>query len=300
MSAYRIIVEPRRDPLNPQLESNFRSGSMPGDGTSFSPSAVGCPRGLLVSQLQRDAVVRDEIAAKYLRRFVGSAELIHGTPRWCIWMPKLVSADSDGSIELRTRFAHVRRYRLNSVDNSLRNAAHWPHSFARIKQLSRRYLCVPRCFSRDRPYIIADYLDPTVIAGDATQITEDPNGLVFAVLSSSMFMTWQRAVGGQVHADQRFGVTRVWNTFPLPHLSTVSFQRIVAAGSAVVAARTQLSDRRLAELYDPIDMDPVLRRAHDALDTAIDTAFGVSRRTATTADRLDLLLRAYEDGLLRW
>lgn len=78
----RIIVEPRRDPLNPQLDSNFRSGSMPGDGTSVSPSAVGCPRGLLVSQLQRDAVVRDEVAAKYLRRFVGSAELINGTPRF--------------------------------------------------------------------------------------------------------------------------------------------------------------------------------------------------------------------------
>jgi hypothetical protein len=105
-----------------------------------------------------------------------------------------------------------------------------------------------------------------------------------------MFMTWQRAVGGQVHSDQTFGVTRVWNTFPLPHLSTASFQHIVGSGSAVVAARAQLSDRRLGELYEPVDMDPILRRAHDALDTAIDTAFAVSRRTVTTVDRLDLLL----------
>jgi hypothetical protein len=188
----------------------------------------------------------------------------------------------------------------------LPNAAHWPHRFARIKQLSSDYLCVPRCFSRDRPYVIADYLDPDVIAGDATQITADPHGLIFAVLSSSMFMTWQRAVGGQVHSDQRFGVTRVWNTFPLPHLSTASFQHIVASGSAVVAARAQLSDRRLGELYDPVDMDPILRREHDALDTAIDTAFAVSRRTVTTVDRLDLLLHRLAErrhrcrpGLLR-
>jgi hypothetical protein len=63
--------------------------------------------------------------------------------------------------------------------------------------------------------------------------------------------------------------------FPLPHLNTASFQHIVAAGSAVVAARIQLSGRRLGELYDPIDMDPILCRAHDALDAAIDTVFGL-------------------------
>jgi hypothetical protein len=68
----------------------------------------------------------------------------------------------------------------------------------------------------------------------------------------------------------------------------------------VVAARTQLSGRRLGELDDPIDMDPIPCRAHDALDAVIDTVFGVCRRTVTTADRLDLLLRAYQDGLLRW
>jgi hypothetical protein len=240
MSASRIIVEPRRDPLNPQLDSHFRSGSMAGDGTTFPPSTVQHPRGLLVSASQRDAIVRDSAAARYLRRFVASAEFINGTPRWCIWMPVPVASDINASAELRTRFMHVQTYRLSSSDGGIRYAAHRPHSFARIKQPSRRFLCVPRHFSSQRQYITADYLDSGIIAGDATRITEDPDGLIFAVLSSSMIMAWQRAVGSRFHSDLRFSVTGVWNTFPLPPLDAQSSQRIIAAGATIIAPAPNL------------------------------------------------------------
>jgi hypothetical protein len=115
------------------------------------------------------------------------------------------------------------------------HAAHRPHSFARIKQPSRRFLCVPRHFSSQRQYITADYLDSGIIAANATRITEDPDGLIFAVLSSSMIMAWQRAVGSRFHSDLRFSVTGVWNTFPLPPLDAQSSQRIIAAGAAIIA-----------------------------------------------------------------
>lgn len=59
-----------------------------------------------------------------------------------------------------------------------------------------------------------------------------------------------------------------------------------------------LSRRYLfADLYDPIAMPPDLRRAHQALDKAVDSAYGFGRggsRTALTdAERVAFLFELY-------
>ncbi|MDY5829165.1 type IIL restriction-modification enzyme MmeI [Corynebacterium sp. LK2536] len=37
-------------------------------------------------------------------------------------------------------------------------------------------------------------------------------------MSSSMFIIWQRTVGGRIKSDYRFSSTLTWNTFPVPEL----------------------------------------------------------------------------------
>jgi hypothetical protein len=165
---------------------------MPGDGNRTPPSTVDNPKGLLVSESQRPAFVGDPVAATYLRKFVGGAEVLEGSDRYCIWMPDPVSPDIRASQELQTRLSHVEKFRRNSTYFAIRCAATTPHAFARVSQPSQQFLCVPRHFTSERDYITASYLDADVIAGDALQVTEDPDGLIFAVLSSSMFMA-QRA-----------------------------------------------------------------------------------------------------------
>jgi hypothetical protein len=49
----------------------------------------------------------------------------------------------------------------------------------------------------------------------------------------------------------------------------------------------------LADLYDPVTMPPALVKAHQALDRAVDAAYG--RRTfATDADRVAFLFDRYQ------
>lgn len=47
----------------------------------------------------------------------------------------------------------------------------------------------------------------------------DPDGLLFGLISSSMFMAWQRTVGGKLESRLRFSNTVVWNNFPVPELN---------------------------------------------------------------------------------
>ena len=121
----------------------------------------------------------------------------------------------------------------------------------------------------------------------------DPDGYLFAMFSSSMFLTWQFAVGGRIKSDPSFANTIVWNNFPLPEMSDATRKRIITAGQKILAARDLHPNRSLADQYKPLSMDPALTKAHDALDREVDIAFGAPRKLTTAAQRLDVLFARY-------
>ena len=111
-----------------------------------------------------------------------------------------------------------------------------------------------------------------------------------------MFITWQRAVGGQMKSDLSFSKEVVWNNLPLPEVSEEQRTKVIAAGRKVLAAREAIEERAgepvsLADMYASLaTMDPALRAAHDELDSAVDVAFGATRRCSSDAKRLEILL----------
>src|SRR5699024_6000292 len=79
------------------------------------------------------------------------------------------------------------------------------------------YLCIPIHVGKDRKYWTAARFGPEVINGNANFMAPDEDGLLFGLISSSMFMTWQQSVGGRIKSDLRFSNTLTWNTFPVPN-----------------------------------------------------------------------------------
>ncbi|RUQ21713.1 type IIL restriction-modification enzyme MmeI [Kocuria sp. HSID16901] len=58
-------------------------------------------------------------------------------------------------------------------------------------------------------------------------------------------------------------------------------EQIIEAGQKILEARALHPDRSLAEHYNPLAMDPVLLKAHDKLDRAVDKAFRATRKLST-------------------
>lgn len=276
----RTLVEKRTRPFPGMPPVNY--GSKPVDGGN-----------LIVEPGDYQRVAGDPIAAKYLRRFVGTRELLYGEDRWCLWLVDLDPADVHHSTVLRERLAAVRTERAKSTKPQTRALADTPHLFAEIRQTDASYLCIPRHVGEGRRYFTAARLDSDVIASDAVFTCPDPDGFVFAVSASSMFITWQKTIGGRIRADIRFANTLTWNTFPLPDITAQQRSQIIAAGEAVVAARRLHPERSLEQHYDPLAMDAVLVRAHDALDSVLDRAFGASRRCTSETERQRLLFARY-------
>jgi len=278
-----ILVAQRRSVLAPDLPP-VTMGSMPRDG-----------KNLIVEKEDYAEVAADPVAFKYLRKYVMGEEFINGEDRWCLWMTDLDPADVARSPVLRKRLEGVRTMRLKSTASSTRKMAETPHLFGQRSQPTIPYLGIPKVFSERRRWATAARMPADVIAGDKVYKVDDPDGFAFAVMSSSMFIVWQKSVGGRWKSDPSFSNTLVWNTLPLPKVTESVRRAICAAGQKVLDARDLHLGRSLEDLYNPLAMDPVLVSAHSALDRVVDKAFGARRAVETEADRQRVLFQRYEE-----
>lgn len=249
---------------------------------------------LIVEQKDYESFSQDAVASKYLHRFMGARELLHGKPRWCLWLVNVDPVDVFQSALLKERIEETRKWRTQSKAKQAQDAAAIPHLFWWRSHPGVDYLCIPSVVSEKRRYFTAARNDADVISSNLVFTVPDESGLMFSLVSSSMFMTWQRTVGGRLKSDLRFSNTLVWNSFPVPGLTDKQRTSIIRAGEKVLETRARYPERSLAEHYAPLSMDPDLVKAHDALDREVDKAFGASRKLTNERQRLELLFRNYE------
>jgi hypothetical protein len=279
------FIGSRSQPLAPELPP-VAYGTMPVDGGH-----------LLLDRDAHDEAMRDPIASKYIRSFIGARELIHSTDRWCLWLEDLDPKDLSRSKFLKDRIEACAAWRSSQAVTG--DAYKYRNTPALFRPNSKRphvpYICIPAHFSAGRRYATVQYFEPDVIAGNANFTAEDPTGYLFAIISSSMFLAWQRATGGRIKSDLRFSAKVVWNNLPLPEIPETLRQKIIAAGQRVLEARALHPERSLADHYNPLTPAPALSKAHDALDRVVDKAFGARKALHTEEERQQILFKRYAE-----
>ena len=280
-----IFLKALRHPLSPDLPE-VRFGSKPADGGNLIVEAEDYPQ-----------AAADPIAAKYLRPFRMGREVVRGLDRWCLWMhtEDFDPRDIDRSPILKERVRACAIFRQGSKKKATVAGAQTAHLFQENHQPSEPYVAIPRVVSETRLFYTAAHLSEDVIAGDKVYTALDPDGFLFAIISSSMFMSWQKLVGGRLKSDLNFSNKIVWNTLPLPEVSNKQRAAIIAAGQGVLAARAEQPGVSLADMYNPLAMSPSLLKAHRALDRAVDRAFGAKKALETNEQRLAILFKRYQE-----
>ena len=115
----------------------------------------------------------------------------------------------------------------------------------------------------------------------------------FGILTSTMHNAWMRTVCGRLKSDYRYSIGIVYNNFPWPEPTDTLRKTIETAAQAVLDARAQFPDSTLADLHDPLSMPPELVRTHQALDRAVDAAYG-KKNFASEAERVAFLFERYQ------
>lgn len=227
-------------------------------------------------------LAREPRAKKYLHPFIGSEEFINGGERWILIL------DGESPSELRSmpavmqRMAAVRKFRSQSRRRSTLQLADSPTRFQVTVIPESPFLVIPEVSSERRDYVPIGWLKPPTIPSNLVRVLLDADLWHFGILTSTMHMAWLRQIGGRLESRYRYSIGIVYNPFPWPEASEQQRLKIRSLAQAVLDARAQFPNSTLADLYDVDAMPPQLRKAHRALDDAVDKLY---RSAAFTGDR---------------
>lgn len=286
---------------------NLPIGNSPSMGCGSKPSDGG---NLILSAIEKAELLAVEPgAAAYLRPFVGSQEFLNGGERWCLWLESISPAALKQLPHVLRRVQMVKTFREASTAEPTRRAAAIPSRFFFVAQPNAQYIAIPEVSSERRKYVPIGYLPADVIASNKLYVIDNPSLFVFGVLQSMMHGAWMRTVGGRLKSDIQYSGTMVYNTFPWPDPPTElepnqplapvhkAQAAIETAAQAVLDARAQFPGASLADLYDPLTMPPLLLKAHQKLDAAVDKAYqgcGGKKSYASDAERVAFLFERYQ------
>jgi hypothetical protein len=281
VDAADILLSKRDTPLADV--PSMRYGSKPVDGGHL----------LLTNEARAELLNNEPKAERYIRQFLGADEFLYGVDRWCLWLKDISPADLKSMPHLLKRVEAVREVRLASTKEATREMAAYPTLFAEDRQPNSDYIIVPEVSSERRNYLPVGFVSKDVVSSNLNYTIPNATLFVFGVISSSMHMAWIRYVAGRLESRYRYSSQLVYNNFSwASDLAEKQREGIEQAAQGVLDARDAHPDSSLADLYDPIAMPPDLRKAHQALDKAVDSAYG-KKTFSSDAERVAFLFELY-------
>jgi hypothetical protein len=249
---------------------------------------------LFTEEEKAEFLKKEPQAAPYFHRWLGADEFLNGYHRYCLWVGDLLPNILKAMPETMGRIEAVRKFRLASKSIPTRKLADIPTRFHVHNMPKNDYLVIPKVSSEKRVYVPIGFESPSTIVSDLVFLTNESTCFHFGILSSMMHNAWMRAVAGRLESRYRYSSGIVYNNFPWPeNPSDKQKQAIEAAAQAVLDARVQFPDSSLANLYDPLTIPPVLLKAHQTLDKAVDVAYGKTN-FKTEAERVAFLFELYQ------
>ncbi len=264
-----VLVENRSKNFYGMPEMMY--GSKPTDGGNF----------LFTDDEKIEFLAEEPGARKFIKPFLSTKEYLHGKKRWVLW---LVGADPTEISKLpmvKKRVQAVAAFRKASNAPTTRQYQH--HTlFRQVTQPRSNFILIPGHTSERREYIPFGFYNKSDIVGNSCFALPTKTVMHFCVIQSAMHMAWVKAVCGRLESRFRYSKDIVYNNFPWPEMTNKQTEKLEELGNEVLAARALYPTSTPAVLYDPDLMPSELRKAHRALDRAVDRLY---RKEPFVSDR---------------
>ena len=238
-------------------------GNMPRDGGNF----------ILTENEYKELINENKNAKKFIKKYVGSTELINGDKRWCLWINDDDVDEANNIKFIKNRIDKVKNFRLKSDAESTRKMSSTPHKFAQIQHQPDKALIIPAVTSSRRVYLPIDFVDEETVISNLCFAIYKPENYLFGILSSRMHMVWLQTVSGRFGDGYRYSSVLCYNSFIIPPFDNKKKKEIEDCVYNILQQRERYSDKNLFDLYNPDCMPLSLTNAHKDLDMTFEKIY---------------------------
>lgn len=275
-----VIVQRASKPLSTVAE--MPKGNMPYDNGHL----------LLNYEEAKDLINRYPASKSFIKKIVGSAEMIKGIERYCLWIEDNALEDAIKIPDIYERIEKVRKIRTASPDKSGKLLASKAHQFREMHTARKHTIVVASVSSEKRPYLPLDLCDYGVIVSNLAFALYDAPLWNMALIASRLYLVWISTVCGQLETRLRYSNALGWNTFPIPALTEKNKSDLTRCAEDILLAREAHFPATIAELYDPEKMPENLRHVHERNDEVLERIY-IGRRFKNDTERLEKLFELY-------
>ena len=277
-----IIVKKVSKPLTEVAEMDF--GNKPVDGGHLLMDST---------QEVHELGLTAEQQQHFVRKILGSAEMIRGIERYCLWIRDEDVVQAQEISAIAKRLQAVAAMRQDSPKAPTVELAKYPHRFGEVRQTGDETLIIiPSVSSESRDYLPVGYEPSGTIVSNAAFALYDAPLWNMALIASRLHLIWIATVCGKLETRYRYSNTLGWNTFPVPLLTEQNKADLTRCAENILLARESHFPATIADLYAPDAMPENLRRAHEQNDETLERIY-IGRRFKNDTERLEKLFALY-------
>ena len=249
---------------------------------------------LFTEEEKKQFLSQEPQSNEFFKEILSGDEFLNGRKRYCLWLKDISPSKLKELKLVNERVSNVKLFRLKSTKVPTQKAADYPTLFAELRQPESDFLLVPLTSSENRKYIPLGFFSKDFIVTNSCSVIANASLFHFGILSSVMHIAWVKYTCGRLESRFRYSNTIVYNNYPFPdNPNEKQIKAIETASQKVLDARLQFPNSTLADLYDPLTMPPILVKAHNELDKAVDLAYRPQAFTSE-ANRMVFLFELYE------
>ncbi|MFT4161870.1 class I SAM-dependent DNA methyltransferase [Shinella sp.] len=249
---------------------------------------------LLSMRDKKELLSNDPRAERFINRISGSAEIVDGKPKYCVWINDDDFEEARKIQPIQDRLENVRELRLKNTDQNVVAMAATPHRFREMNRGLNSTIAMPAVSSEARLYLPVELLPVDHIITNRAYGIYDGKLFNFAILASTLHIVWVGAVCGKLELRYSYTNTLGWNTFPLPSIGLTEKNKadLTRCAESILLAREVHFPATIADLYDPEKMPDNLREAHERNDEVLERIY-IGRRFRNDTERLEKLFDLY-------
>ncbi|WP_391486650.1 DNA methyltransferase [Alteromonas macleodii] len=247
---------------------------------------------LLLSPNERELLIdKFPDSARFIRKILGSNELVKGLSRYCLWISDEDLSDAMKIPEIRRRIEGCEQTRLNSKDKGAQQLAKKPHQFRDFK-FGETTIAVAAISSENRSYLPVDILNNGEVVSNKCYAIFGGPLWCFSLLVSRLHYVWIASVCVRLEERLSYSNTIGWNTFPVPSLDATQKEKLSESARKILLTREKYFPKSIAQLYDNDKMPDELRRVHIENDRLLE-GFYRNIPFEDDGERLEYLFKCY-------